>query len=71
MAIKVVRSQEELGLHDDDPKGGCTYKDVLHSIILEINTLEVCYACGPRQACSGLQTCEDIHSSHQATSTFS
>jgi len=45
VAIKVVRSQGELGLHDDDPKGGCTYKDVLHSIILEINTLEVRCAC--------------------------
>ncbi len=48
MAIKVVRSQGELGLHDDDPKGGCTYKDVLHSIILEINTLEVRWRAGSK-----------------------
>ena len=50
VAIKVVRSQGELGLRDADPKGGCAYIDVLNSILSEIDILEVRGACGARQA---------------------
>jgi serine/threonine protein kinase len=59
VAIKVVRSQGELGLRDADPKGGCAYIDVLNSILSEIDILEV------RGACihAGLQTCATLPSS--------
>ncbi len=42
VAIKIVRSQEELGLRDDDPEGGVSYKDVLRSMRLEMDVMEVC-----------------------------
>ena len=41
VAIKIVRSQEELGLRDDDPEGGVSYKDVLRSMRLEMDIMEV------------------------------
>lgn len=40
VAIKIVRSQEELGLRDDDPEGGVSYKDVLRSMRLEMDVME-------------------------------
>ena len=42
VAIKIVRSQEELGLRDDDPEGGVSYKDVLRSMRLEMDVMELC-----------------------------
>ena len=41
VAIKIVRSEEELGLGDDDGEGGVSYKDVLRSMRMEMETMEV------------------------------
>ena len=41
VAIKIVRSEEELGLGDDDGDGGVSYKDVLRSMRMEMETMEV------------------------------
>lgn len=41
VAIKIVRSQEELGLRDEDPDCGVSYKDVLRSMRMEMEVMEV------------------------------
>ena len=41
VAIKIVRSQEELGLRDDDNESGVSYSDVLRSMRMEMEVMEV------------------------------